>query len=304
MEKIPVHILPEMEANLPELQIFRFKNTPQMPGSQPMMQLPVTPLPTDLPHRHSYCEILFFVEGEGFHEIDFHSYSIKAPGIHFVAPGKVHLLTPTSDCKGYIITFPENYYAFYGLTRDALPAIASYFDKAGSAPIVNLDASAHTYFRNLLENMLSDYFEKGTDKNTALAAYMHIFISKCMDVAGGGRTTPDFSPGDISSRFQELVERHFRELRSVQQYADMLSVTTDYLGRAVKKSLGITTSEYLLEKALLEAKRLLVFTNMTGKEIAYHLHIDDPSYFSRIFKRKTGLSPHEYRISMRKSTNN
>ncbi len=304
MEKIPVHVLPEMKAHLPDLQIFRFKNTRHMPGSLPMMQLPVTPLPTDSPHRHTYYEILFFAEGQGFHEIDFHTYPINAPGIHFVTPGKVHLLTPTSDCIGYIITFPENYYSFYGLTKDTPSIMATYFNNAESAPIINLTPASHTYFRNLLENMLCDYFEKATDKNTSLAAYMHIFISKCLDLAGAGPSRPEFTSSDVAGRFQELVEKHFRERHGVQDYSDMLAVTSDYLGKTVKKALGTTASEYILEKILLEAKRLLVFTNMSSKEIAYHLHMDDPSYFSRIFKRKTGLSPNEYRVSLRKSANN
>ncbi len=107
---------------------------------------------------------------------------------------------------------------------------------------------------------------------------------------------------ELIGRFQELVEKNFREIHEVQQYAVRLEVSPDYLSKIVKKYLGTSSQEYILDKLLLEAKRLLVFTNLSGKEIAYHIHIEDPSYFGRIFKRKTGLTPNEYRDQVRKST--
>lgn len=304
MENIPVHFLPRLVADLPDLQIFRFKNTPEMPGSLPIMQLPVTPLPTDLPHRHTYCEILFFEAGSGFHEIDFHTYAIQAPCIHFVAPGKVHLLTPTEDCIGYIITFPQEYSAFYGQGKDLDPMKSGRWSKEWPNAILDLSDASHTYFSNLLENMLSDYLHGAEEKNNVLAAYLHIFLGKCRLLAGGVQTEAPEPSNDIAGRFQELVEKHYKEMHSVQQYSDLLSVTADYLGKAIRKSLNVTASDYILDRLLLEAKRLIVFTNLTSKEIAYKLHIEDPSYFSRMFKRKTGLSPNEYRHSMRKSAKN
>ena len=91
-------------------------------------------------------------------------------------------------------------------------------------------------------------------------------------------------------------------MHEVQQYAQELSVSPDYLSKIIKKYLGTPSQEYILDKLLLEAKRLLVFTNLSSKEIGYHIHMDDPSYFSRIFKKKTGLTPNEYRDHVRKST--
>lgn len=304
MENIPVHFLPQLVADLPDLQIFRFKNTPQMPGSLPIMQLPVTPLPTDLPHRHTYCEILFFETGSGFHEIDFHTHAIQAPSIHFVAPGKVHLLTPTEDCVGYIITFPQDYSAFYGPGKDSRSLAANRWSSEWRHPVVDLTDTSHTYFSNLLANMLADYLGGGDEKNTALAAYLHIFLGKCRLLSGRGEPAASEHVNDVPTRFRELVEIHFREMHSVQQYSELLSVTADYLGKTVRKALNVTASDYILDRLLLEAKRLIVFTNLTSKEIAYNLHIEDPSYFSRMFKRKTGLSPNEYRSSMRKSAKN
>jgi len=107
---------------------------------------------------------------------------------------------------------------------------------------------------------------------------------------------------ELAGRFQEMVEKNFRQMHEVQQYAQALSVSPDYLSKIVRKYLGISSQEYILDKLLLEAKRLLVFTSLSSKEIGYHIHLEDPSYFSRIFKKKTGLTPNEYREHVRKST--
>src|SRR5690606_2508428 len=117
-------------------------------------------------------------------------------------PGKVHLLTPTEDCVGYIITFPEEYSKFYSIGKDS--QFATRWMQNWKNPIVNLTEKSFQYFRNLLENMLTDYLEGGEERNSALAAYLHVFLGKCLTV--GGRLTQDPEPvNDIPTRFQELV---------------------------------------------------------------------------------------------------
>ncbi len=110
-ERIPIHQLPSDKAAMPALKIFRFKNSPPLEteGTSP---LPITPLPTNAPHRHTYYEILFIEEGQGFHEIDFHTYPIQSAGMHFLMPGQVHLLHFTSACAGYIVAFSEEFFSF------------------------------------------------------------------------------------------------------------------------------------------------------------------------------------------------
>src|SRR5690606_23235312 len=90
---IPVHNLPNSDTITPSVHIYRFKNEAlRETGLGSMRPLPVTPLPTNTYHRHNYYEILFFEEGQGFHEIDFHTFYFQSPSVHFVAPGTVHLL--------------------------------------------------------------------------------------------------------------------------------------------------------------------------------------------------------------------
>lgn len=301
-DAIPVHSLPKTPSKVPALKIFRFKNSTGIQNESPG-NLPITPLPTDAPHRHTYYEILFIEEGQGFHEIDFHSYNVHGSGLHFLTPGQVHLLNFSTSCQGFIVAFSEDFYTFFNPESPGLSQF-SFFQPGRKQPIISLSETERHYFHNIMENMVSDHLNGETDQ-TMIGKYLGLLIQKCGYLAQRELHAADSTSNpvpELVGRFQEMVEKNFREMHEVQQYALKLKVSPDYLSKIVKKYLGTPSQEYILDKLLLEAKRLLVFTNLSSKEIAYHIHMEDPSYFGRIFKRKTGLTPNEYRDHVRKST--
>lgn len=300
-ERIPIHELSTDQQDIPALKIFRFKNSQQLLADESEL-LPITPLPTDAPHRHSYYEILFIEEGQGFHEIDFQTFPIQGAGLHFLIPGQVHLLSFQGPCQGYIVAFPEDFYTFYNPDNQGL-AHYPFFRPVQRHPVVPLGIADKRYFHNLMENMVTDFLTHSND-HPLTGKSLGILLQKSSLLAQQSETlmhSPTFSLPELVANFKVQVDLHFREQHTVQYYAQELEISPDYLSKSAKKYLGQSAGEYILTKLLLEAKRLLVYTPMSSKEIAYSLYIDDPSYFGRIFKRKTGLSPNEYRVSVRKS---
>jgi AraC family transcriptional activator of pobA len=298
---IPIHSLPRTTNKVPALKIFRFKNSLGK-TKESLVSLPITPLPTDTPHRHTYYEILFIEEGQGFHEIDFRSYSILGAGLHFLTPGQVHLLTFSTSFQGYIVAFSEDFYTFYNPVNQPLSQLP-FFQPARRQPIITLSENEKHYFHNILENMVADHLNAAADQ-ALIGRYLGLLLQKCALLSQKNNESQEstlLSVPELVGRFQELVEKNFLVMHEVQQYAQILSVSPDYLSKIIKRYLGTSSQEYILDKLLLEAKRLLVFTNLSSKEVAYHIQVEDPSYFSRIFKKKTGLTPNEYREQVRKS---
>ena len=84
-------------------------------------------------------------------------------------------------------------------------------------------------------------------------------------------------------------------LHQVQDYAGLMAITEKYLNELCKKTAGKTASELIHERIILEAKRLLLHSDLNNKEVAYFLSFDDPSHFSKFFKRKTGRTPSQFR---------
>ena len=99
----------------------------------------------------------------------------------------------------------------------------------------------------------------------------------------------------LTEEFLNLVNRHYREEREVGFYADKLHLTPKYLSKVIKEKSSKSANNWVDEHVVLEAKALLKSTNMTVQQISDHLHFPSQSFFGKYFKRRTGVSPKEFR---------
>ncbi len=84
----------------------------------------------------------------------------------------------------------------------------------------------------------------------------------------------------------------------VKDYAEILNVTPNYLNEVIRTSINIPAKEFIQNRLILEAKRMVVFTDKSSKEIGFELGFDDPSHFSKFFKSNAGQSLQEFRESL------
>jgi AraC-like DNA-binding protein len=96
-------------------------------------------------------------------------------------------------------------------------------------------------------------------------------------------------------KFIQLIDNHYINKRTVQEYADLLSVTANYLSQSVKHVSGKNALTFIAGRLATEAKSLIQYTDFEIAEIAYQLNFSDPANFSKFFKKQTGLSPSEFR---------
>lgn len=101
----------------------------------------------------------------------------------------------------------------------------------------------------------------------------------------------------LFDQFVVLLMEHYREERQIGFYADKLCITPKYLSSLIKKSTGYSAAEWIDRYVIMEAKRLLKFSNMSIQEVAYHLNFSTQSFFGKYFKHLTGMSPSEYKNS-------
>ncbi|MFI3239441.1 MAG: helix-turn-helix transcriptional regulator [Bacteroidales bacterium] len=115
-------------------------------------------------------------------------------------------------------------------------------------------------------------------------------------------TLLDFSKIDVSDRSEVVVNEYFttgmqREhgLPTVKYCAEHLSLSANYLGDLIKRDTGHSAQEYLQQTIVERAKVSLITTTLSVSEISYSLGFEYPHYFSRLFKKRVGVSPKEYR---------
>jgi len=122
-----------------------------------------------------------------------------------------------------------------------------------------------------------------------------IEIERIYKIRKQGENTRQSKKHLITSKFKQLVEKHYRSIRKVSEYADMLTMAPSYLNDIVKETTLQPASTVIHDRLILEAKAQLIQTEMSINEVAYYLKFNDSSYFCRFFRKHTGLSPQTYR---------
>jgi AraC family transcriptional regulator, transcriptional activator of pobA len=132
-----------------------------------------------------------------------------------------------------------------------------------------------------------------------LQAYLHILIRRSLRLVDNTNLQSTHGRGSIIVRaFNDLL-RDGNLKPSVSAYSDALGVTPGHLAETLKKMTGLTPGQHIRTRQVAEAKRLLAHTERTVSEIAYDLRFNDAAYFGRFFKRETGVTPGQFRQTMR-----
>mgnify|MGYP000997376766 CR=1 FL=1 len=102
----------------------------------------------------------------------------------------------------------------------------------------------------------------------------------------------------LLQRYRALLDRHFRAHEPVSFYASQLGVTADHLSRVCRANAGTSALDIMHERVLLEARRLLAYSNAPVADVGRDVGFEDPGYFSRFFVKLAGQSPSAYRTAI------
>ena len=250
------------------------------------------------PHRHDdFYEILFLTQGEGIHTIDFQQYAIRPNTIFFLSPGQIHELALSEDVQGYIILFTSSFYHFNKTDPHKLFELPFFYNLSQETPPIYLDnAECIQTLTNLFREAISENKQYLSDKDEAIRALLDLILIQCKRIYPLSQQDEKTNKGKIMvKRFKQLIEEKCKENLSVKDYANLLAISPNYLSETVKSVTGRTSTDLINDRMILEIKRLLKHTDMGISEIAYSLNFADQSYFSKYFKKLTGLSPLEFR---------
>jgi AraC-like DNA-binding protein len=101
------------------------------------------------------------------------------------------------------------------------------------------------------------------------------------------------------NKFESLLEKYFKEEKLPSFYAEKLNITLKHLNRICNEILQKTATEVIMDRVILEIKRMLIDKQLAVNEVAFTVGYEDYSYFSRFFKKQTGMSPTEFRNTLR-----
>lgn len=252
------------------------------------------------PHRHEFYHIVWIGAGSGDHIIDSVRYEVRPHTLFFMAPGQIHDFALSDDTVGHAISFSSEFFSFKVQNRRSQTDVPVYdFDRIASAIYLS-DAEARE-MNQLLEAIRLEYEGEAVGYEDVVWSYLRVLLIRSARLCGSAEEEVNASRYVLlSRRFKSLLERHFSSLHDAADYARLLNVTERALNDATRQALGSTAAKLIRERVMLEAKRLLLHSEVNVAEIASQLAFDDPAYFSRCFRKHTGRSPVDFRRGLAK----
>lgn len=244
--------------------------------------------------RLSYHRILLVESGTGKLTIDNTLFEIRSHEVFLMSKGQIYKLRNSSMITGYVISFGD---CFWDSTpRSASNCKAVLFNNTIANQRLQLNNLELSELSFLCNTLFSEYGSpQYINQMDAVAAYLKIIMIKLANVKITEEATFDSQDYLLYRKFMELLSVQFRNCHSVNDYAEILSITARRLSELCKRCSGITAKEIINGQIVAEAKRSLQFSSCPVKEIAYELNFNTPEQFSHFFKKHTKTSPVDYR---------
>jgi AraC-type DNA-binding domain-containing proteins len=258
---------------------------------------------SDIPHRHDYYTIIFFEKGEGTHIVDFTEYQIEDNSIYFIVPGQMHQVIPTSEPKGWTMKFTDEFLIANSISDKLINGIYL-FNEFGQSPPLSINEAQMSVYLNIISQI--DYFSESLESYTqeAIGALMKLFFIQSNNHCSLQKNdNPQLmeTTNQLLHLFKQLLNKHYTSMHMVSDYASKLNVTADYLNKTVKSITGKSAKDHIQSKIIIEAKRSLLFTEISSKELAYELGFEESAHFNNFFKKITAQTPSEFRVLARQS---
>jgi len=248
------------------------------------------------PHRTDFYHIIWFQKGSPTHLVDFNPIKLRPNSILFLNKDTVHRFDTKGNFDGRAILFTDSFFCRTDADTKYLRSNIL-FNDLFSVTQLQLQKTS-TLFADLfqqMENELKNSYDNY--QSDILQNLLHNFLLHS-ERERRKQNYPEAKKGadlDFVMLFKDLLENQFRKQKLVNNYARQLSVTEKRLNQATTKILGKSPKQMIDERVMLEAKRLLVHTYQSVKEIGFDLGFDEPTNFIKYFRKHSHSTPVEFR---------
>lgn len=250
------------------------------------------------PYRLSVYKFIFLTEGQSNHTKGLNYYELRKGTFFIVPPYEITTDEFTSeDAMGFFCYFNLDLLSFDFKVRDLLSDFP--FLNFNSNPVITLRGESIEVIHNLITRLETEYKKDKDCRPEVLRAYLlalFVEITPFMIASSLPSCNEDYQ---ITELFKKAINQNITVNQKAEDYARMLKIQLKTLNRCVKKTTGKKASELILEMVLLESKVLLKQTTLSISEISYRLGQNHVSNFVRLFKTGTGMTPGEYRNSLK-----
>jgi AraC family transcriptional regulator, transcriptional activator of pobA len=240
-------------------------------------------------HRHDRHSFFLLEHGTVSIEIDFQKYKIRSPSVIYIHPDQVHHTTVFKDVivSSWAISNENLHPEYLKLLEDITPAKPIWLSKETFSIISEAVSLCMKFLDRKNDKLYHSLIKDSCNALVALVVSQYLALSKPAD---------KLSRFDVVTKsFKEILERNYADAKRPADYAQQLNISTPYLNECVKNTTGYSVSYHIQQRVILEAKRLLYYSDKSVKEIAAELGYDDYPYFSRLFTKIAGITALAFR---------
>ena len=242
-------------------------------------------------HRLNFYQILIITKGRGIHEVDFQQIAYSENTVIPVAMGQVQRFSLNPNLAGYAILFTPDFLIKENLDYSYL------FDFTIFLHTINpISSIANQAVYTLIDEMISEQ-QKKLEFNTT-EYQRNLLKNFLIQIERNKRQRTDIVCNDsleLFLKFRKLLEENVNYKIRVVDLCEQLNISEKQLNGSIKLYQHTTAKRYIDDRILLEIKRLLVYSTLSIKEIAYEIGFEDPTNFTKYFKTRMKMLPTEYR---------
>jgi AraC-like DNA-binding protein len=250
---------------------------------------------SDRPHVLAFHDILLVTEGRGHLLLDGESHEVKPGVVVFSLPGQLRQWRLANRMNGACLFFTEGFVADTFSNPRFLDQFA-FFRAARASGVLRLGAAERRTFLRCFAQMQRELADFRRDANQSLRAGLYqtlVLLNRWYAARYGESADP--AANKFVARFLRLVDRDFARCHRVAEFAGRLGVSPGHLNALCKLHARCTAGAAIRSRIVAEARKMLLHSELTAAEVSERLGFDDPAYFTRYFRRETGLVPTRFR---------
>ncbi len=247
----------------------------------------------EFPHRSNFFCLLLIEKAQGEIIIDNQKIRLDESKVIIIKPRCISSIDINRQAKGKIISFTED---FFSLRYNNNVLYQFSFLKREAMTFVRLSEKQLEHWQSILQFMQDEHQQQKKECKKVLRSYLNILLFELDRTAS---TTPVYRTKNVRQdkifEFEKLIEKNFQSRKLPSDYAEMMHLTANYLNKICKEETGQTAGKIIRKRVIIEAQRLLQYTNYSINEIADRLGFENASYFITLFKKETKFPPDQFR---------
>jgi AraC family transcriptional regulator, transcriptional activator of pobA len=211
----------------------------------------------------------------------------------FQSPGLLYSFLRDPKANGYLIYFKKDVFSFF---KPVFETEFPMFDVLHTN-FFKLNQTRFKQFEPYFKGVFDAYYNITDKQNIAAIQLLALLYQLAAFTKTFNQVEESFkSPQHILlQKFVQVVNNFYLDKRTIEEYADLLSVTPNHLTQSIKQASGKNALSFINERIMTEAKSMIQFSNLDIAEIAYQLHFSDASNFGKFFKKHADVTPLEFR---------